>query len=346
MVVLACVEGGGTTFVVALARNDPTNIVEREEFPTTTPQETIGKCVAWLKTKEYDALGVATFGPVDLEPTSPTYGYITSTPKPGWQNVDVLGPCKAVRPSVPCGFDTDVNAPAVAEFAQAVADAKAKGTTVPTSSCYITVGTGIGVGLVINGQPVHGLLHPEGGHLAVPPFLQDAKDGFVGPNNRDTFGGLCAENMACSGALAKRAKLSSTAGLKDLPDDHPVWDAAAHYLGALCANVVLLASPQKIVLSGGVMLRPCLFPKVRAKTQALLNGYIQAPQLITPEGLAGYIAPSKWGNAAGMVGALTLAQSALSTSKGGASSWVSKQGLYVALAAGAALVAVRMMNAR
>ena len=152
--------------------------------------------------------------------------------------------------------------------------------------------------------------------------------------------------MACSGALAKRAKLSSTAGLKDLPDDHPVWDAAAHYLGALCANVVLLASPQKIVLSGGVMLRPCLLPKVRAKTQALLNGYIQAPQLITPEGLAGYIAPSKWGNAAGMVGALTLAQSALSTSKGGASSWVSKQGLYVALAAGAALVAVRMMNAR
>lgn len=315
MVVYACVEGGGTTFVVALARDDPTNIVEREEYPTTTPQETIGKCVAWLRTKQYDALGVATFGPVDLEPSSPTYGYITSTPKPGWQNVNVLGPLKAVRPSAPCGFDTDVNAPAVAEFTNAVAEAKAKGATPPSSSCYITVGTGIGVGLVINGLPVHGLLHPEGGHLAVPPFMQDAKDGFTGPNGKDCFGGLCAENMACSGALAKRAKLTSTSGLKDLPDDHPVWDAAAHYLGALCANVVLLASPEKIVLSGGVMLRPCLFPKVRAKTQALLNGYIQAPQLLTADGIAAYVCPSKWGNAAGMVGALTLAQKALKDSQ-------------------------------
>lgn len=312
MVVLACVEGGGTTFVVALARDDPTNIIEREEFPTTTPQETIGKCVAWLKSKRYDALGVATFGPVDLEPTSPTYGYITSTPKPGWQNIDVLGPCRAVRPSVPCGFDTDVNAPAVAEFTHAVADAKAKGVTPPTSSCYITVGTGIGVGLVINGEAVHGLLHPEGGHVAVPPFMQDAKEGFTGPNSKDCFGGLCAENMACSGALAKRAGLGKdTSGLRELSDDHPVWDAAAHYLGALCANVVLLASPEKIVLSGGVMLRPCLFPKVRTKTQQLLNGYVQAPQILSPAGITAYIGPSKWGNAAGMVGALTLAQNAL-----------------------------------
>jgi len=312
--IFACVEGGGTTFVVALASGDPTNVIEREEYPTTSPAETIGKCVAWLKTKRYDALGVATFGPVDLDVSSPTYGYITTTPKPGWKNTDVLGPCKAVHPGVPCGFDTDVNAPAVAEHAHLVAEAKRLGKRSPTSCCYITVGTGIGVGLVINNQPVHGLLHPEGGHLCVPPFLADTKGSFSGPNKEDTFGGLCAENMACSVALAKRAKLASTSELRNLPDDHPAWEAAAHYIGALCANVVLLASPEHIVLSGGVMLRASLFPKVRAQMQKLLNGYLQVPQLLSPAGIEGYIGPSTWGNSAGMVGALTLAQTALKQS--------------------------------
>lgn len=340
--ILACVEGGGTTFVVALASGAPTNIVEREEFPTTTPAETIGKCVAWLRTKQYDALGVATFGPVDLDPASPTYGYITTTPKPGWKNTDVLGPCKAVRPEVPCGFDTDVNAPAVAEHAHLVREAVLKGRTPPTSCCYITVGTGIGVGLVVNGQPVHGLLHPEGGHLCVPPFLADAKSSFAGPNANDTFGGLCAENMACSGALAKRAKLSSSAGLKDLPDDHPVWDAAAHYLGALCANIVLLASPEKIVLSGGVMLRASLFPKVRAKMQSLLNGYLQVDALLTTDGVTQYVGPSTWGNSAGMIGALTLAQAALDNQHGGGHgggvSWPRTMMVLAALALAAVVV--------
>jgi len=311
MVILACVEGGGTTFVVALAEGEPTNIIEREEFPTTTPGETIGKCVAWLRTKHYDALGIATFGPIDLHLASPTYGYITTTPKPGWQNVDILGPCRAVRPHVPTGFDTDVNAPAVAEHAHAVAEARRQGIAPPSSACYITVGTGIGVGLVVNGLPVHGLLHPEGGHLSVPLLPADAKAGFEGPNTADCFFGLCAENMACSVALAKRAGLTSTAGLRDLPDDHPVWEAAAHYLGALCANVVLIASPEKIVLSGGVMLRTSLFPKVRAQMQSLLNGYIRSDRILTPAGVEAYIVPSTWGNAAGVVGALTLAQAAL-----------------------------------
>ena len=155
---LAAVEGGGTTFVVAIAHDEPTNIVERAEFPTTTPAETLGKCCQWLSTRTYDSLGVATFGPVDLNPNSPTFGYITTTPKPGWKNTDVLGPLCAIRPSAPCKFDTDVNAPALAEFLD-MQRLGHKG-----SSCaYITVGTGIGVGLVVNGQPVHGLMHPEGG---------------------------------------------------------------------------------------------------------------------------------------------------------------------------------------
>ena len=315
MTILAGVEGGGTTFVVALARDDPTNIIEREEFPTTTPAETIGKCVAWLKQREYDSLGIATFGPVELHVEHKYYGFITTTPKPGWKYADVLGPLRAVRPNVPVGFDTDVNAPAVAEHAHLSAQAAKRGIQPPTSCCYITVGTGIGVGLVVNGMPVHGLMHPEGGHLCVTRHADD--HGFEGNNPQDCFHGVCAENMACSGSLAKRANLKSTADLATLPDDHPVWDIAAHYLGALCANVTLLASPEKIVLSGGVMQRATLFPKVRTHMQALLNGYIQSDALTTADGIAAYVAPSTWGNSAGMVGALTLAQSALLSGGGG-----------------------------
>jgi fructokinase len=305
---LAAVEGGGTTFVVAIA-SDPTTVLERAEFPTTTPKDTLRKCCEWLASRHYDALGVACFGPLDLKPDSPTFGYITTTPKPGWQQTNVLGPLKAVRPAAPTLFDTDVNAPAVAEYEHMVAEARARGVAPPTSCCYITVGTGIGVGLVINEKPVHGMMHPEGGHMCVPRRAADA--GFEGPNPNDTFGGLCAENMGCSVALVKRGALVGVHALKDLSDDDPQWDACAHYLGALCANVVLLASPEKIVMSGGVMLRTSLFPKVRARMQAMLNGYIQCEQVLTPEGIASYVTPSTWGNDAGMVGALTLAAKAL-----------------------------------
>ena len=168
------------------------------------------------------------------------------------------------------------------------------------------MGTGIGVGLVVNGKTVHGLMHPEGGHVAVPRHIKDGR--FAGSNPRDTFGGLCAENLGCSLALAKRAGLASTSELASLPDDHEVWDIAAHYLGALCANIVLLVSPDRIVLSGGVMKRATLFPKVRAAMQRNLNGYLQLPQLTTQAGVDAYVGPSAWGNNAGLVGALTLAR--------------------------------------
>lgn len=333
----AAVEGGGTSWVVAIAVDDPTNVVERADFPTTTPAETIGKCVAWLSARQYDALGVATFGPVDLAPHSPTYGYITTTPKPGWKNVDVLGPLRAVRPAAPVAFDTDVNAPAVAEHRAMVADAKARGDAdLPTSCAYITVGTGIGVGLVVNGLPVHGLMHPEGGHVAVPRMPGDQS--FKGSNPADCFDGSCAENMCCSLALAMRAKLGDTSGLAALPDDHPAWEAAAHYIGCLCASIVLMAAPERIVLSGGVMLRSILFPRVRAKMQAMLNGYIKLPQIVGtgPAGVDSYLVPSRWGNKAGLTGALTLAVQAAAAKGGGAAGTRSTNSLVGA----AVLVAV------
>ena len=185
------------------------------------------------------------------------------------------------------------------------------------SSCaYVTVGTGIGVGLVVNGAPVHGLMHPEGGHLCVPRLASDAT--YPGSNPDDCFGGSCAENMACSVSLAKRAGLPDTSGLAKLPDDHPAWEAAAHYLGAMCANLVLLVSPERIVLSGGVMQRAMLFPKVRKAMQANLNGYIQLPAVLDP-GVDNFIVPSSHSNKAGMVGAMTLAVEALKRKRGGAS---------------------------
>ncbi|KAL1515207.1 hypothetical protein AB1Y20_004268 [Prymnesium parvum] len=309
---LAAVEGGGTTWVVAIAVGQPDNIVERAEFPTTTPDETLGRCVDWLRQFEFDSIGVASFGPVDLRPTSPTYGYITTTPKPGWQYVDVLSRFRSLR-QVPYAFDTDVNAPALAEFARMQALARGLGGGAPSSCCYITVGTGIGVGLVVNGAPVHGLMHPEGGHLAVPRRAVDLS--FPGSNPKDCFGGSCAENMCCSLALAKRAGLPSPAALKELDDEHEVWHAAAHYIGAMCANIVLLASPEKIVLSGGVMQRKSLFPRIRLALQAQLNGYIQMEQITSPSGIEEFLTSSHWGNNAGLVGALTLAEQALLRSR-------------------------------
>jgi fructokinase len=314
MVRLAAVEGGGTTWVVAIAEGTPENVVDRAEFPTTSPAETLGKCCEWLQKQQYDCIGIACFGPVDLQINSPTYGYITTTPKPGWKNTDVVGPVRKVRPDVPLAFDTDVNAPALAEHLAMVAEAKARGDAdLPTSCAYITVGTGVGVGLVVNSTPVHGLMHPEGGHVAVPRRAVDYS--FEGSNPTDCFGGSCAENMCCSIALAKRCGLESTAELAKLGDDHEAWDAAAHYLGCLCANIVLLCSPERIVLSGGVMLRGTLFPKVRQQMEKMLNGYIQMPQVTTADGLKDYVAPSRWGNKAGLVGALTLAQRAKETPK-------------------------------
>jgi fructokinase len=352
--IYAGVEGGGTTFVVALAKGSPTNLVERAEFPTTTPEETLRCCCDWLSARQYDALGVACFGPIDLQPQSPTYGFITTTPKPGWKNVDVLGPLRAVNPTVPFAFDTDVNAPALAEHVLAVSEAQSHGAPTPSSCCYITVGTGIGVGLVINGAPVHGLMHPEGGHVCVPRRAADA--GFEGPNPTDTFGGLCAENMSCSVALALRGSLASTSALAALPDDDPLWDAAAHYLGALCANVVLLASPERIIMSGGVMQRASLFPRVRERMRDFLNGYVQLDALTTDDGLCRYVVPSAWGNSAGMVGALTLAAKALEGAGGaqGAAAqrprrgpaWARALGVLAVVAAVASAVVVKLERGR
>lgn len=301
---LCGVEGGGTTWVCAIAEGESTNIVERASFETTTPAETLGAVERWLLEREFDALGIATFGPVDACEGSPTYGHITATPKPGWRNTDVVGFLTRSLKNVPVLYDTDVNAPALAEYRAAKADGEEL-----TSVAYVTVGTGVGVGLVVNGAPLHGLLHPEAGHISVPRRAGDTYDGHNA--SLDCPGWCEVEAMTASGALMRRAGLANSSGLKDLPDDSPVWDTAAHYIAAMCANLVLTASPQRIILSGGVMLRSSLFPKVRVAMVKMLNGYIPAPAVLSVEGATDYIVPSRWSNDAGLVGALTLAEDAL-----------------------------------
>jgi len=250
-----------------------------------------------LSSHNYVSLGVATFGPVDLNPSSPTYGYITQTPKKGWSNTDILTPLTSVRPSVPCKFDTDVNAPAYAEF-----------TMNPhpdhTSVAYVTVGTGVGVGLVVNGFPVHGMMHPEAGHVPIIPLEGDGFKGY-------SWGGRCpfngtntVESFASGIGVLERlgydaSKVEDRGVLKDLEDEHECWDHVANALACLCATLTLAVSVERIVLSGGVMLRECLWGKVRERTRDLLNGYVGSERI--KGGGADFIVKSKWGNDAGKV---------------------------------------------
>ena len=300
MTLYLAVEAGGTTWVAALVRKggELDEFVDRIEVPTTDPSSTIGSIKEWFKGRIGDivSIGIASFGPIDPQVGSATYGYITSTPKPGWTNTDVIG-LLGLRDEfkhIPFTFDTDVNAPAVAEFTMH----KMPGSS---SSAYITVGTGVGVGLVINGKPVHGMLHPEGGHIQVARMEGDTFEG-VCPFHK----GTCIEGMVCTKALSGRAGVPASE-LASLPDDHEVWDACAYYLAQMAVSLVLLCSPERIIFGGGVFNRTILYEKIWQKTAELLNNYIQHSSITTKEGMEKFICSSHWGQRAGIVGAVYLA---------------------------------------
>jgi len=322
MVKFAAIEGGGTSWRVALVDDDPTNLdaVESAQFITTeNPQEVMGEIKNWLRNKTYDALGIATFGPIDAKLGSPTYGQITSTPKPGWTNTEVVGFFWDGK--TPMLFDTDVNAPALAEFKY--------GNPPGTTSCaYITVGTGIGVGLVVNGQPVHGMMHPEAGHVN---FRRANGATFKGAC---PFHGDCVEGIAATPGIAG-AKGIPKENLAQLTDDDPVWDEVALALGSLCLNLVLVASPERIVISGGVMNRTVLYAKTRAVFKDLLKDYIKDPLL--GKNIDQFIVPSTFGQKAGVVGTLTLAKVAYENAQkatGSSASSLSKEKASSACCAG------------
>eukprot|EP00599_Poterioochromonas_sp_BG-1_P000944 CAMPEP_0173148962 /NCGR_PEP_ID=MMETSP1105-20130129/10039_1 /TAXON_ID=2985 /ORGANISM="Ochromonas sp., Strain BG-1" /LENGTH=322 /DNA_ID=CAMNT_0014063731 /DNA_START=67 /DNA_END=1035 /DNA_ORIENTATION=- len=310
MVRYAAVEGGGTKWIAAISEDHPSNIVEQAEFETKpSPAETLTNVKQWLLQRNFVALGVASFGPIDANPNSATYGFITSTPKPGWKNTDVLrllGVYDELK-GIPFIFDTDVNAPAMAEFTyynQSVEESESSGEekkkTKITSSAYITIGTGVGVGLVINNGSVKGLLHPEAGHISVRPCAGD--EFFEGSC---PFHGTCIEGMVSIGALAKR-KNCSHHDLPKIPDDDRLWHFAAYYIAQLCANLTLIASPERISIGGGVLKRSILFPLIRQQYLQIMNNYIVHPSL-TKDNIDQYITAPIWGDIAGVVGAAYLA---------------------------------------
>jgi fructokinase len=285
------IEAGGTKFVCAVG-SGPQDL-ETIQIPTTTPAATLERAVEffWRFRGELRAVGIASFGPVDLHPGSWTYGYITSTPKAGWRNFDIAGSVRKAL-EVPVGFDTDVNGAALAEArwgaAQGLCD-----------FLYLTVGTGIGGGALAHGQVLHGLVHPEMGHIRIPHDL--AQDPYPGCC---PYHGDCLEGLASGPAIQARWGMNAS----ELPPDHPGLVLEAQYLALGLCNWVCTLSPQRIVLGGGVMHQARLFPLVRAELLRLLNGYIQASEIT--ERADRFVVPAMLGSRAGVLGALVLAQDA------------------------------------
>lgn len=287
---LGAIEGGGTKFVCGIGTADG-QIIDRVSFPTTLPEETMAEVCRYFADKAIDALGVGSFGPIDPIPDSPTYGYITSTPKPHWGNVNVLGALQQ-QFDVPIGFDLDVNAAALGEAALGAAR--------ELGGClYITVGTGIGAGLVANGRIVNGFTHPEMGHILVRRHPEDSYAGNC------PYHGDCLEGLAAGPAVERRWGVKAA----ELPQDHPAWAIQADYLAQACMNFILITMPQKIIIGGGVSKQSHLFPMIRRRLGELLNGYVAHARV--QEEIDSYIVPPGLGDNAGLTGALLLAKQAL-----------------------------------
>jgi fructokinase len=273
------VEAGGTKFVCAIGTG-PEDL-ERSVFPTTSPEETIARTIAFFRDgPPLRGLGIASFGPVGLDPRSDSYGYITSTPKAGWSNTDVAGELGRAL-GVRVGFDTDVNAAALAESRWGCARGL-------DDVVYLTVGTGIGGGALAGGKLVHGLVHPEMGHVRIPH--DRATDPFPGAC---PYHGDCLEGLACGPAIEQRWGKRA----ENLPVDHPAWRLEARYLAAGIVNIVCTLSPRRIIMGGGVMEQDHLFPMIREEVATLLNGYVNAPE----------IGPPALGKNTGVLGAIALA---------------------------------------
>jgi len=288
---LGAIEAGGTKFVCAVGNEDG-EVVERVRIPTTVPEETIPKVLAFFQRYSVDAVGIGSFGPIDVNSESPTYGYITSTPKEGWRDYPFVQTITETL-SVPVGFNTDVNAAALGEATYGAA----KG----LDSClYITVGTGIGAGAIVQGKLLQGLSHPEMGHILVRRH----------PN--DSYEGKCAYHKDCLEGLAAGPAIEARWGDKgiNLVDREEVWELEGYYLAQALMQYLLILSPKKIILGGGVMKQERVFASIQKHLVELVNGYVRLPDL------ANYIVGPGLGDEAGITGALMLAKEALGESVG------------------------------
>jgi fructokinase len=288
------IEAGGTKFVCAVGTG-PEDVRAETRFATTTPEETIGRASAFMQEQAEPvglrAIGIASFGPVDPNPRSARYGFITTTPKRGWADTDLAGEVGRAL-GLPVGFDTDVNGAALGEHRWGAAQGL-------DTFIYLTIGTGIGGGGMVNGQLMHGLIHPEMGHIRLPRDREG-----------DPFPGICPYHGDCLEGLASGPALEARWGqaAETLPVDHPAWRLQARILGLALTNFICTLSPQRIILGGGVMAQRQLFPLVREQVQLLLNNYVQAPEIIHQ--IDDYIVPPALGGRAGVLGALALAEMA------------------------------------
>jgi fructokinase len=282
MDVFGAIEAGGTKFVCGVGTGPDDLVTTR--IPTTSPETTVAAAVSWLRAQscgQLSAVGIGSFGPVELKRDSPSYGYITSTPKTAWRNFDLAG---AVRKAlgVPVAFDTDVNASVLGEARWGAAR--------DVDNClYLTVGTGVGGGAIVSGRVLHGLTHPEMGHVLIPHNL--ACDPFPG---NCPYHGDCLEGLASGPAIKARWGVRG----EELPDEHPAWPLEAQYLAYGIANFVCTLSPELVLIGGGVMRRAPLYGIIRRELSRLLAGYVaRMPEVMAP-GL---------GDRAGVLGALALA---------------------------------------
>ena len=279
---------GGRDQVRLRGGNRPGDLRHRVQFPTTTPVETLGRVVEYFRQQApLTAIGVACFGPVDVDPTSATFGHITTTPKEGWRQANVVGALRAAL-QVPVGFDTDVNGAALGERTWGAGRGL-------RTFLYLTIGTGIGGGGMVEGRLMHGLIHPEMGHMRVPRSPGDSFEGTC-PFHKD-----CWEGLASGPAIEARSKKPA----QELAPEDPAWELEARYLALGVANLVCTLSPERIILGGGVMHHAGLIGRVRKGVQGLLNEYIQAAAL--REEIEQYIVLPALGDDAGILGAIALA---------------------------------------
>jgi len=291
---IGAIEAGGTKFVCGIG-NEHGLIEDSVRFPTETPETTIPKVIEYFADKGVEAIGIGTFGPINLDRSSPQYGYITTTPKPGWAGFNFVGAITQAL-QVPVGWDTDVNAAAYGEARWGAAQG--------LGSCiYYTIGTGVGVGIYAEGRLVHGLVHPEAGHVLVRRHPEDKFQG------RCPYHGDCLEGMAAGPALEERWQMKG----HEIPVDHPAWEMEAYYIGQAVCNMILTISPKKVILGGGVMQQGHLFPLIREEVRRNLNGYVQAEALL--DGIDEYIVPPGLGQLAGLTGALALGIDALRSAR-------------------------------
>ena len=284
------IEGGGTKFNCIVAAS-PDQIIAETRIPTTTPGQTLQQVTAFFQpylTHGLAGIGFACFGPLDLNPQSPTFGYLTATPKPGWTHTDLLTPLHTAL-GLPVTLDTDVNGAALGEQRWGAAQQV-------DSFIYLTVGTGIGGGLIMNGKRIHGLTHPEMGHIRIPHNYQ-----------QDPFPGSCPFHQDCFEGLASGPAIEKRWGqpAETLSPQHPAWALEAEYIALALVNYITTLSPQKIILGGGVMNAEWLFPLVRTRVQELLNDYIAHPAITA--NIDSFIVPPALGVHSGVLGAVGLA---------------------------------------